>query len=271
MTHNPPKRAFRYRSVFVSDVHLGSRDSGARYLFDLLQSVDTEYLYLVGDIVDFWSLRKNFFWPGEHHELLRLVVALAQRGTRVVYIPGNHDEVLREYVGYAFGKIAIERETTHVTADGKRLLVLHGDEFDGAIKCASWLGKLGHHAYDVILWLNRHCNRLRGKLGLPYWSLAAFLKRQAGTALKYIDRFERAVVSEARRRGFDGAVCGHIHRPKAIDIAGMSYLNCGDWVENCTALVEDHAGVFSLLHWSERQKVLSRTDEPRLTEQAQAA
>jgi UDP-2,3-diacylglucosamine pyrophosphatase LpxH len=258
MTHNPPKRSIKCRSVFLSDVHLGCRDASAQYLLDFLKAIDTDYLYLVGDIVDIWSLKKSFFWPQEHNNVLRLVLSMAKRGTQVIYVPGNHDEIFREYVGHAFGNLRIQREAEHITADGRRLLVLHGDEFDGVIKCASWLGHVGHYAYEGILWLNRHFNWLRRKLSLPYWSLAAYLKQKAGTALTYIDHFEQAVVHEAKRRGFDGAVCGHIHRAKIADMQGMQYMNCGDWVESCTTLTEDHHGRFSLLHWSEQPQVLER-------------
>jgi UDP-2,3-diacylglucosamine pyrophosphatase LpxH len=243
----------------LSDVHLGFRGASAQYLVDFLKAVDTEYLYLVGDIVDIWSLKKTFYWPQEHNNVLRLVLSMAKRGTQVVYVPGNHDEMFREYVGHAFGNLRIQREAEHTTADGRNLLILHGDEFDGIIKCASWLGHVGHHAYDMILWLNRHFNRMRSQLRLPYWSLATYLKGKAGTALTYIDRFEAAVVHEAKRRGFDGAVCGHIHRAKIANVQGVQYMNCGDWVESCTTLVEDHAGRFSLLHWSERPQLLERS------------
>jgi UDP-2,3-diacylglucosamine pyrophosphatase LpxH len=244
--------------VFLSDVHLGFRGTSAQYLTDFLKAIDTEYLYLVGDIVDVWSLKKSFYWPQEHNNVLRLVLSMAKRGTQVIYVPGNHDEMFRDYVGHAFGNLKIQREAEHTTADGRQLLILHGDEFDGAIKCASWLGHVGHHAYDMILWLNRHFNWLRNRLRLPYWSLATYLKEKAGTALTYIDQFETAVVHEAKRRGFDGAVCGHIHRAKIADVQGTLYMNCGDWVESCTTLIEDHAGHFSLLHWSEQPQILER-------------
>lgn len=258
MTHNPPKRSIKCRSVFVSDVHLGFRGASAQYLLDYLKSIDPEYLYLVGDIVDIWSLKKSFYWPQEHNNVLRLILSMAKRGTRVIYVPGNHDEMCRDYIGHAFGNLEIHREAEHVTADGRRIWILHGDEFDGAIKCASWLGFVGNYAYDGILWLNRHCNGLRRKMRLPYWSLATYLKQKAGTALSYIDHFERAVVHETKRRGFDGAICGHIHRAKLAEMQGVQYMNCGDWVESCTSLIEDQQGRFSLVHWSEQPRVLAR-------------
>ncbi len=257
MTHTLPKRSIKFRSVFISDVHLGFRGSSAQYLLDFLKSVDTKYLYLVGDIVDVWSLKRSFFWPQEHNNVLRLVLSMAKRGTQVVYIPGNHDEIFREYAGHVFGNLQIRLEALHSTADGRSLLVVHGDQFDGVIKCASWLGHLGSFAYDGILWVNRHFNRVRRRLGMPYWSLATYLKEKAGTALTYIDAFEKAVMYEAKRRNVDGVVCGHIHRAQLMTVQGINYMNCGDWVESCTALTEDEQGRFSLLHWSEQPHVLS--------------
>ncbi|MBC7983847.1 MAG: UDP-2,3-diacylglucosamine diphosphatase [Candidatus Obscuribacterales bacterium] len=261
MSPTPPKRSLKFRSVFVSDVHLGFRGCSANFLLDFLKSVDTEYLYLVGDIVDLWSLKKSFYWPQEHNNILRLILSKAKRGTKVIYIPGNHDEVFREYAGHVFGNLEIQEEVIHTTADGRRLLVLHGDAFDSVIKCAPWLGHLGHHAYELILKLNRYFNWARKKLGFPYWSLAAYLKHKAKTAVTYIDRFEETLAHEAKRRGVDGVVCGHIHHAQIIDVQGVQYMNCGDWVESCTTLTEDFNGHMELLHWSERQHVLpsSRT------------
>jgi UDP-2,3-diacylglucosamine pyrophosphatase LpxH len=268
MTQNPPKRPLNFRSVFLSDVHLGFRGASAMYLLDFLKSTDTEYLYLVGDIVDVWSLRKSFFWPQEHNNIVRLFLSMAKRGTRVIYIPGNHDEIFRDYAGHVFGNLEIQKDAIHVTADGKRLLVIHGDQFDGVIKCARWLELLGDRVYDGILWLNRHFNSIRRKFGKPYWSLATYLKQQAGAALSHIDRFEKALTNEAKRRGFDGVVCGHIHRALIAEAQGVRYMNCGDWVESCTTLVEDHNGRFSLLHWSEQPQVLAPNVDKQLLTRA---
>jgi len=256
MTRNPSKRALRFRSVFISDVHLGCRGSRADYLLDFLKSIDTDHLYLVGDIVDGWSMSRSFYWPQTHNNVLRLILSKAKHGSKVTYIPGNHDAPFREHVGLTFGNVIVQREAIHTTADGRVLLVMHGDEFDTAIRCGRWLSHVGHHAYDLILNLNRYCNGLRRALGYPYWSLATYLKQKAGSAVKYIDRFESAALMEAKRRGMDGVVCGHIHRPKLTKVDGLDYLNCGDWVESCTALTEDFNGRFTLLHWSERQHVV---------------
>lgn len=256
MTHLPPKRPLKFRSVFISDVHLGSRGARVQYLHDFIKQVDTEYLYLVGDIIDLWSLKRSFFWPQEHNNLLRLILSKAKHGTQVIYIPGNHDITFRDHAGLHFGNLHIRRTAQHLTADGRRILVLHGDEFDSIIKCGSWLGFLGHHAYELIISLNRHLNWLRGKLGMNYWSLATWLKHKAKSANLHIARFEQAAVHEAQRQGMDGVLCGHIHRPAIERIDGIEYLNCGDWVENCTTITEDESGHLQLLHWSDRQHVM---------------
>lgn len=264
MTANPPKRSLKFRSVFISDVHLGYRGCQASYLHDFLKSIDTEYLYLVGDIVDGWSLNKSLYWPQEHNNVLRLILSKAKHGTRVIYVPGNHDEAFREYVGLTFGNIDVQRDTVHTTADGRKYLVLHGDEFDNVIQCGRLLGWVGHHAYELIIKLNRLCGWARNALGFSYWSLAAYLKHKASSAVTHIERFERAAVQEAQRRGVDGVICGHIHRANSHTEYGLRYLNCGDWVESCTTLTEDFSGNISLLHWSERPHVLNaaNTESP---------
>jgi UDP-2,3-diacylglucosamine pyrophosphatase LpxH len=256
MTIEIPKGSLKVRSVFISDVHLGFKGCSAEYLLDFLKAVDTEYLYLVGDIIDVWSLKRTFYWPQSHNNVLRLILSKAKRGTKVIYVPGNHDEVFRGYVGHEFGNLSIQREAVHTTADGKRLLVLHGDEYDSVIKCAPWLGHLGNHAYSLILGLNRHLNWLRKKLGFNYWSLASYLKHKAKTAVMYIDRFEETLAFHAKRNQADGVVCGHIHRARIAEVEGVQYLNCGDWVESCTTLTEGFDGKLSLLHWTERQQYL---------------
>lgn len=251
------RQTIRLRSVFVSDVHLGSKGCRADQLLDFLKSVEVDYLFLVGDIVDLWAMRKNFFWPQEHNNVLRTVLGKAKGGTRVIYIPGNHDEDLREFCGAVFGNLEIHREFVHDTADGRQLLVLHGDEFDTVVKCSPWLAKLGSNVYDVILSLNTHVNSIRRLFGLPYWSLATYLKHKAKTAVQYISSFEHAVANAARKRGVDGVVCGHIHRPEISDIDGVQYCNDGDWVESCSALVEDMNGRLAIWSWPEvREQIL---------------
>lgn len=241
--HNPRHWV---RSVFISDIHLGSRGCNATALLDFLRDVHTDNLYLVGDIVDLWSLRKSFYWPQEHNNVLRTILGKAKHGTRVVYVPGNHDEDFREFAGSLFGNLQIERDCIHTTAQGERLLVLHGDEFDSVVKCSPWLAALGSRAYDFSIEMNRHFNRIRRFFGYDYWSLASYLKHKVKNAVNYISSFEQAVAHEVRRRGVDGVVCGHIHRAEITRIDGVLYCNDGDWVESCTALVEDRNGRLSI-------------------------
>ncbi len=258
---NPNRPSFRFRSVFISDVHLGFRGCSAEYLLDFLNSIETDSLYLVGDIVDVWSLKKSFYWPQTHHDVVRAIFAMARRGTRVIYIPGNHDHVFRAYDGMAFGNVQIHLQYVHETADGRRLLVLHGDEFDSVIKASPLLEALGNRAYAAVLRLNRYVNFFRRRFGFPYWSIAAYLKHKVKNAVSYIANYERALADEARRRGLDGLVCGHIHRAEISQIEGILYCNDGDWVESCTTLTEDFEGRLSLLHWTERKEVVAHTDQ----------
>lgn len=241
---------WQVRTAFVSDVHLGSRGCRAAELLEFLESVRMDQLVIVGDLIDFWSLRRSFYWPTAHNAVVRAILGKARQGTRVIYIPGNHDAELREFVGCAFGQVEIHRDWIHCTAAGERLLVLHGDEFDGVVKCSRWLAAFGSRVYDATLELNRHFNRLRGAMGYSYWSLASYLKDRVPNARQYIEGFEHAVAHEARRRSVDGVVCGHIHRPQLRRIDGLLYCNDGDWVENCTALIEDRNGHLALWDWA---------------------
>lgn len=257
MSPSPGQVTLRFRAVFISDVHLGFRGCSADYLLDFLRSIETETLYLVGDIVDVWSLKKSFFWPQAHNDVIRTILGKAKRGTRVIYIPGNHDSLFREYDGTCFGNVEIRRECIHETADGRRFLVLHGDEFDSVIKASPLLEALGNRAYALVLRLNRYVNFLRRRFGFPYWSIAAYLKHKVKNAVTYIANFERALADEAQRRGLDGAICGHIHRAEITQMGGVTYCNDGDWVESCTTLTEDFAGRLALLRWTERKEVVA--------------
>jgi UDP-2,3-diacylglucosamine pyrophosphatase LpxH len=270
MSPTPSKQVLRFRTVFISDVHLGFRGCSAEYLLDFLRSIETETLYLVGDIIDLWSLKKSFFWPQAHNNVIRTILGIAKRGTRVVYIPGNHDSVFREYDGLVFGNVEIRREAIHETADGRRLLVLHGDEFDAVIKASPLLEALGNRAYAFILGLNRYVNFFRRRFGFPYWSIAAYLKHKVKNAVTYIANFEQALADEARRRNVQGLVCGHIHRAEITTIDGMLYCNDGDWVESCTTLTEDFNGRLALLRWTETKQVIASSSEAAvgLVEQA---
>jgi UDP-2,3-diacylglucosamine pyrophosphatase LpxH len=257
MNERPGSRTtLRLRTVFISDVHLGSKGCQAQYLLDFLRRVECDELYLVGDIIDVWALSRSFYWPQAHNDVIRTILGKAKHGTRVVYIPGNHDRPFRDHDGLVMGNLEIRREAVHVAADGKRYLVLHGDEFDSVVRASPMLESIGSSAYDFVLSLNRHLNALRQRFGYPYWSLAAFLKHKVKNAVQYIAGFERAVAAAARSREVDGVICGHIHRAEISDIEGIVYCNDGDWVESCTTLVEDHAGRLSLLRWTEVQSVL---------------
>jgi UDP-2,3-diacylglucosamine pyrophosphatase LpxH len=247
------------RSAFLSDIHLGARECRAELVLDFLHSVRAETLFLVGDIVDVWSLRRSFYWPQLHNNVLRTLLGMAKHGTRIVYIPGNHDELLRELCGHQFGNLEVHREYVHTTARGLRMLVMHGDEFDSAVKCHRWLAALGSRMYDVALGLNRYVNATRRLMGYPYWSLASYLKTRVGNALEYVRSFEEAAAHAARSRGFDGIICGHIHRPEVADRHGVLYCNDGDWVDSCTALIEDRSGELELWNWAERHASLSQT------------
>lgn len=258
-------RPLTYRSLFISDVHLGSRGCQAGLLLDLLHSTRCETLYLVGDIVDFWSMRrKGLYWPQAHNDVLRTLLEKSRDGTRVVYVPGNHDQAFRECVGLVFGRVEIRRHCIHVTADGRRLLVTHGDEYDGIVRCSPLRSRIGSRAYESIIWLNHHVNTWRRRFGYDYWSLASFLKRRVGNALRYIAEFEHALAQAARRQGVDGVVCGHIHRPGIREVGGVLYCNDGDWVENCTAIAEHRDGRLELLDWAAKARREAAADAPAL-------
>jgi UDP-2,3-diacylglucosamine pyrophosphatase LpxH len=241
--------AHRYRAIFLSDTHLGTPGCQAEALLDFLRRTESDALYLVGDIVDGWQLKRRWYWHQRHNDVIQKVLRKARKGTHVVYVPGNHDEAARHYAGVSFGDIRIAAEAIHVTRDGRRLLVTHGDLFDGVIRCAKWLALVGDVLYTFTLKLNQHVNALRGRLGLPYWSLSRFLKQRVKNAVSYIGAFEQALAAEARRRGLDGVVCGHIHKAEVREVDGVLYCNDGDWVESLTALVETYEGELRILHW----------------------
>jgi UDP-2,3-diacylglucosamine pyrophosphatase LpxH len=256
MKDRSSRRPLRVRTLFISDVHLGYRGSQANYLLDFLQSVQADTIYLVGDIIDLWSLKRGFYWPRAHREVLRTLLERARSGTRVVYVPGNHDETFRDLCGSWFGHFEVVAEAEHVTAEGKRLLVLHGDRFDADIRLSPFTAWLGSSCYELFVSLGRRVQTWRRRFGFPYWSLADWIKHQVSRARIYIERFEEAAARDAAERGFDGVVCGHIHRAALRDIGGVLYCNDGDWVESCTALVEDRNGRLALLRWTERSEVV---------------
>jgi len=239
----------RFRTIWISDIHLGTSGCNAALLLDFLRSVECETIYLVGDIIDGWRLRKGWYWPDAHNEVVRRLLKMAHRGTRVVYVVGNHDEMLRDYVGMGFGGIELTEEAIHITADGRKLLVTHGDAFDVVVLYHRWLAFLGDQAYYVLLKANVVFNLARKRLGMPYWSLSAYLKKRVKNAVQFICSFEEAVAHAAVDRHVDGVVCGHIHCAEIRQIGDISYYNDGDWVESCTALVEAQDGAMSILDW----------------------
>ncbi|KWF13628.1 UDP-2,3-diacylglucosamine diphosphatase [Burkholderia ubonensis] len=246
--HEPS--AHRYRTIWLSDIHLGSSGCQATYLLDFLRHNDSEYLYLVGDIIDGWQLKKGWYWPQAHNDVVQKILRKARKGTQVVYIPGNHDEGARQFCDLAFGDIQVRGEAFHTTLSGKRLWIVHGDLFDGVIQHAKWLAYLGDTLYTLILVLNRWFNRIRSRLGFQYWSLSQYLKHQVKNAVNFISQFETVMTDEARRRGCDGVVCGHIHKAEIRDIDGVLYCNDGDWVESLSALVETMEGELKVVYWT---------------------
>ncbi|WP_175816180.1 UDP-2,3-diacylglucosamine diphosphatase [Burkholderia diffusa] len=247
---DPEPSAHRYRTIWLSDIHLGSSGCQAPYLLDFLRHNDSEYLYLVGDIIDGWQLKKGWYWPQAHNDVVQKVLRKARKGTQVVYIPGNHDEGARQFCDLAFGDIQVRGEAFHTTLAGKRLWIVHGDLFDGVIQHAKWLAYLGDTLYTLILVLNRWFNRIRSRLGFQYWSLSQYLKHQVKNAVNFISQFETVMTDEARRRGCDGVVCGHIHKAEIRDIDGVLYCNDGDWVESLSALVETMEGELKIVYWT---------------------
>ncbi|CAN5171315.1 UDP-2,3-diacylglucosamine diphosphatase [soil metagenome] len=245
------KERRRFRTIWISDIHLGTRGCNAEMLIDFLDTVDSPTLYLVGDIIDGWQLKKRVYWPTAHNDVVWRIMKRARRGTRVIYIPGNHDEMFRQFTGLNFGGVEVRRKKIHTTADGRKLLVLHGAEFDAIMLAHRWLAVVGDAAYTGLMALNRHVNRVRRWMGMPYWSLSKMAKHKVKNAVAFISRFEEIVAHEAERRHIDGVVCGHIHTAEIRQFGDVTYYNDGDWVEGCTALVEHFDGTMEVLHWGD--------------------
>lgn len=260
MHSTQPKR--RYRTVFISDTHLGTRGCRSDFLVGFLRQIECDKLFLVGDIIDGWRLRKSWYWDADHDEVIRLILEMAGNCTEVTYIPGNHDEMFRDWLGMEVAGVKLVNEAVHEAADGRRFLVIHGDQFDSVVRYAKFLAHLGDWAYDAALTLNRVFNAGRRRLGYPYWSLSQWLKRQVKEAVKTIDRFEGALAQEARRRGLDGVICGHIHHAEMRMVQGVLYMNDGDWVESCTALVEHADGRFELVDWARENRLSFYREAP---------
>lgn len=239
----------RYRTLFLSDLHLGSRAAQAHLLLDFLRHNDAETVYLVGDIVDGWKLRKGWHWPQAHNDVVQKLLRKARKGARVIYVPGNHDEFARDYTGLTFGGVEVVEDAVHETADGRKMLIIHGDQFDIVVRNARWLAFLGDWAYDVAIAANTWVNRARRLFGVGYWSLSAWAKLKVKNAVNFIGDFEATLAAEAGRRGVDGVICGHIHHATIRTIEGVLYVNTGDFVESCTAIAEHDDGRFEILHW----------------------
>ncbi len=246
----------RYKAVWLSDIHLGYKDCRAEFLLDFLENIECEHLFLVGDVVDFWALKRQIYWPISHQKVLQHLLDRAKSGCKVIYIPGNHDEPLRDYCGTNYQGLEVHRDYVYNSIAHGKLLLLHGDEFDSAVCCGKLQSWIGDHGYTFLLTLNRWYNRARARLGFPYWSLANYIKNKVKNATAAIRRFEDAALFEAKRRGVDGVVCGHIHSANLRKEGGLLYINDGDWVESCTAAVEYPNGEISLLHWSDAREQL---------------
>ncbi|MFT4192278.1 MAG: UDP-2,3-diacylglucosamine diphosphatase [Comamonas sp.] len=269
----PTRRPLDVRTVWLSDVHLGTAGCQAHALLDFLKHVECQQMYLVGDIIDGWQLKRHWHWPQAHSDVIQKLLRKVRKGTRMTFIAGNHDEFARRFLGVTLGGIEVADEAVHTTADGRRLWILHGDQFDGVIRCAKWLAHVGDVLYEFSLRLNRYFNFCRAAVGLPYWSVSQFFKHKVKRAVSYVGDFERAVAREARQRGMDGVVCGHIHHAEMREIDGILYANDGDWVESLTALVEHADGRLEIVRWpmthaprqsrpGRRQRPASEDDDP---------
>lgn len=245
----------QYRTLFVSDLHLGLGACQADLFLDFFKTVEAEKIYLVGDVIDFWRIRKRPQWYQSHNDVVQKLLRRVRKGTKMIYIPGNHDEILRSYVGMQIGGIDLKRRDIHETADGRKFLIIHGDEFDIVVRHAKWLAYLGDGAYNLALWANTHFNWVRRKAGLEYWSLSAYLKQRVKKAVNFIGEFESALSQEAHKHKVDGVICGHIHQVAMKQIGDVLYINTGDWVESCTAVGETLDGSFEIIHWVNGQSV----------------
>ncbi len=241
----------RYRTLWISDVHLGTKDCKAAQLNDFLKNHQADKIYLVGDIIDGWKMRSGIYWNKDFNRVIRRLLTLSKKGVKIDYITGNHDEFLRRFANNRFDNIHLYNRVDHKTADGRKLLVIHGDQFDSVARCNHLLRFLGDQAYDLLMGVNRACNALRARYGHGYWSLAGFLKQHLPQAQMYIQDFEQGVAYAAEKQGYDGVVCGHIHHAANKRLGNIDYYNTGDWVESCTALAEDRNGVIHLLRWTD--------------------
>jgi UDP-2,3-diacylglucosamine pyrophosphatase LpxH len=240
----------KYKTVWISDLHLGTRHCNAEGLLDFLRDTEFERLYLVGDAIDFWHLRRNHYWPQQHSDVIQKILRKARKGAQVIWIPGNHDEFCQKFFGI-YGNVVVKNRDIYKTVDGRRLLIMHGHEFDSVTTCAKWLAHLGDIGYTALLLLNKPLNYIRTQFGFSYWSFSAYMKRRVKEAVSFISHFEEAVAHYAELNRADGIVCGHIHTPAVRKIRGVQYYNTGDWVESSTALVEHLDGTIELVYWGD--------------------
>jgi UDP-2,3-diacylglucosamine pyrophosphatase LpxH len=274
LSEEPEPEPVIYRTLFLSDIHLGTRGCQAELLLDFLRHNDAETIYLIGDIVDGWRLKSGWYWPQAHNDVLQKLLRKVRKGARMIYVPGNHDEFARDYIGMVFGGVEVADHAYHMTADKKRLLIVHGDQFDIVVQHARWLAWLGDWAYTLALWLNLWFNKIRRRLGFPYWSFSAWAKLKVKNAVNFIGAFETALAEAARRHQANGVVCGHIHHAVIRDIDGITYINTGDFVESCTAVAEHEDGRLEVLHWqmtAEEQRIAAITADKRTRPAARVA
>lgn len=260
----------KFRTIFLSDVHLGSRAAKAEFLIDFLRRHEADRIFLVGDIVDGWRLKRSWHWPQAHNDVVQKLLRQARKGARITYIAGNHDEFLRGFQGTHFGGIEVVDRAIHETADGRRFLVIHGDQFDAIVHDVRWLAYLGDRAYDFAILINRGVSLVRRSFGRPYWSFSSWAKIKVKKAVNFIGNFRMVLVQEARRELVDGVICGHIHHAEITRMDEIEYVNTGDWVESCTAVAEHHDGTFEIIRWAEAARHVQAA-ESRATGRAQAA
>jgi len=274
LSEEPEPEPVIYRTLFLSDIHLGTRGCQAELLLDFLRHNDAETIYLIGDIVDGWRLKSGWYWPQAHNDVLQKLLRKVRKGARMIYVPGNHDEFARDYIGMVFGGVEVADHAYHMTADKKRLLIVHGDQFDIVVQHARWLAWLGDWAYTLALWLNLWFNKIRRRLGFPYWSFSAWAKLKVKNAVNFIGAFETALAEAARRHHANGVVCGHIHHAVIRDIDGITYINTGDFVESCTAVAEHEDGRLEVLCWqmtAEEQRIAAINADKRTRPAARVA
>jgi UDP-2,3-diacylglucosamine pyrophosphatase LpxH len=258
----PSAAVTNVRAIFLSDIHLGTRGCQAALLLEFLRHYEADMVYLVGDIVDGWRLKRSWHWPQAHNDVVQKLLRKGRKGARIIYVPGNHDEFLRDFVGSQFGVVELADTCIHEGLNGRNYLVIHGDKFDMVVRHAPWLAALGDSAYTVALGVNTALSMIRRRMGLPYWSLSAWAKLKVKNAVSFIGDYEATLVHEAHREGVDGVICGHIHHAASHDLNGIHYMNTGDWVESCTAIVEHLDGRFELIEWS-KQSVAPVISQPK--------